>query len=104
MAAHDAAEDGGGMTAHSIASKFRRALRNDTGATFTNEQLRELGRLGVLRMLAEIEAQELCHEKTAPIAETLTGSTNAAMNAHRTGRSLGQSGGRSYIEALARQN
>ncbi|CAB5222840.1 hypothetical protein UFOVP368_37 [uncultured Caudovirales phage] len=90
------------MTAHSIASKFRRALRNETGATFTNDQLRELGRLGVLRMLAEIEAQELCHEKPAPTDATPIGSTSAAMAVRNSGRSLGQAEGRSYIEALAR--
>ncbi len=48
------------MTAHAIASKFRRALRKGTGATFTPEQLRALGEYGVLRLLSEIEADELC--------------------------------------------
>lgn len=48
------------MPAHALAEKFRRALRNGTGATFTNADLRYLGRLGVLVLLAEVEAQELC--------------------------------------------
>ena len=39
------------MTVHTIASKFRRALRNGTGANFTQEQLQELARHGVLHLL-----------------------------------------------------
>jgi hypothetical protein len=57
------------MSAHAIASKFRRALRNGTGANFTNDELGELGRMGVLVMLAEIEARELCGEPAGPPAE-----------------------------------
>lgn len=37
------------MSAHNLASKFRRAIRNGTGASFTHDQLRELGEYGVLR-------------------------------------------------------
>lgn len=40
------------MTAHSIASKYRRALRNETGASFTLDQLRELASYGVLEHIA----------------------------------------------------
>jgi hypothetical protein len=90
------------MTAQAIASKFRRALRNETGVTFTNEQLQELGRLGVLRMLAEKEAEELCPAKIAHTGETPTGSTSGAMANRLSGRSPSRSGGQSYIEALAR--
>ena len=31
------------MSAHALASKLRRAMRNGTGATFSNEQLQQLG-------------------------------------------------------------
>lgn len=44
------------MTAQALASKFRRALRNETGATFTRDQMIELAELGVLKTLAETEA------------------------------------------------
>jgi len=47
------------MPAHSIADKFRRALRNGTGATFTLDQLREMAGYGLLVELARIEANEL---------------------------------------------
>lgn len=50
------------MIAHNLAEKFRRALRNGTGATFSNADLRALGRMGVLLVLAEEEARELCGE------------------------------------------
>ena len=43
------------MSVQPIASKFRRALRKETGATFTYEQMRRLGECGVLRLLAEID-------------------------------------------------
>ncbi len=45
------------MTAAAIASKFRRALRNGTGATLTQEQLRQLAEYGVLKTLALREIQ-----------------------------------------------
>jgi hypothetical protein len=48
-----------------IATKFRRALRNGTGASFTIEQLKELIGHGVLELIAQIEVQELCHTKPA---------------------------------------
>lgn len=54
-----------GVTAHALAEKFRRALRNGTGATFTNAELLHLGRIGALLMIAEAETQELCGAPTA---------------------------------------
>lgn len=90
------------MTVQGIASKFRRALRNGTGASFTNEQLRQLGECGVLRLLAEMEAEELCPAKTAHTGAIPIGSTSAGMGARKTGKSQGPKEGQSYIEALAR--
>ena len=90
------------MTVQSIASKFRRALRNGTGATFTNEQLRQLGECGVLKLLAEMEAEELCPAKIAPTGETHIGSISVETGNRRSGKSPEPSAGRSYIEALAR--
>jgi hypothetical protein len=89
------------VTVQTIASKFRRALRNGTGATFTNEQLRQLGECGVLRLLAEMEAEELCPAKIALTGETPIGSTSGETANPRSGRSLSRSEGQSYIEALA---
>lgn len=90
------------MTASPIASKFRRAMRNKTGANFTYEQLCQLGEYGLLRLLAEKEADELCPAKIVPTGATHIGSTSAVMGARHSGRSLAPSEGRSYIEALAR--
>lgn len=36
------------MSAHAIASKFRRALRNGTGASFTGTEIAEMRELGLL--------------------------------------------------------
>ncbi len=90
------------MTAKSIASKWRRALRNETGATFTLEQLRELTAYGALNLVVSREIEELCPAKIHPTGETHTGSTDAAMENRRSGRLPGRSEGQSYIEALAR--
>lgn len=54
------------MSAHAIANKFRRALRNKTGASFTLDQLREMAGWGVLVELSRIEANELCPVNEAP--------------------------------------
>lgn len=54
------------MSAHAIANKFRRALRNKTGASFTLYQLREMAGWGVLVELSRIEANELCPVNEAP--------------------------------------
>lgn len=61
------------MTAHAIASKFRRALRNGTGANFSHEQLRELGACGVLELLARLENEELCPATKKPSPSEITG-------------------------------
>lgn len=47
------------MPAHKIADKFRRSIRNETGATFTLEQMREMASYGMLAELARLEAEEL---------------------------------------------
>lgn len=91
------------MTAHNIAQKFRRALRNETGATFTHEQLREMARCGVLHLIAKIETEELCPETTAHTEGVNTGSRSAGMDGQRgSGKSLDMNAGRSFIAALAR--
>lgn len=82
------------MSAQAIASKFRRALRNGTGANFTNDELRELGRMGVLVMLAEVEARELCGGPAYSPVETRPAEESSSH------RSRGVSDGRAYIEAL----
>lgn len=48
------------MKAHALAEKFRRALRNGTGATFSYRDLLYMGQMGSLMLLAEAEARELC--------------------------------------------
>lgn len=48
------------MSGHAIAEKFRRALRNGSGATFTLDQLRDMARWGILLDLARREVDELC--------------------------------------------
>ena len=47
------------MSYQAIASKFRRALRNGTGASFTLDQLRLMADAGILNQLAQLEANEL---------------------------------------------
>lgn len=47
------------MSYQAIASKFRRALRNGTGASFTLEQLYLMADAGILNQLAQLEADEL---------------------------------------------
>lgn len=84
------------MTAHRIASKFRRALRNGTGANFTNDELRELGRMGVPMMLAEAEARELCGEPF----NTERQSGQGGRGEGKPAPPLSQSDGKAYIEAL----
>ena len=49
------------MSAQAIASKIRRALRNETGLTLSKEQIRELvARHGLLEALSRAEIEELC--------------------------------------------
>ena len=47
------------MIAHQIAEKFRRAIRNDTGAAFTHAQLLWMAQNGLLLLLAKAEIEEL---------------------------------------------
>ena len=75
------------MTVQTIAKKFRRALRNGTGATFTPEQLKELAEIGLLKTLAILEAEELCPAKIHPTSSETTGSTNGATANPRSGKS-----------------
>ena len=42
-----------------LASKYRRALRNGTGARFTHEELQALANIGTLETLQIAEAREL---------------------------------------------
>jgi excisionase family DNA binding protein len=42
-----------------ILDKLRRAYRNSTGAHFTNDELKELAKAGVLHLLAKAEADEI---------------------------------------------
>jgi excisionase family DNA binding protein len=46
-------------TASALADKLRRAQRNNTGAQFSNAELRALAEFGVLHMLAKAEADEI---------------------------------------------
>ena len=91
------------MSAHTIASKVRRALRNETGVSLTLDQLRELVREdNLLNSLSEREASELCPAKPATTCETPTGLTRGAMGSRPiSGRSRAMSEGRSFIAALA---
>ena len=75
------------MTAQAIMSKYRRALRNGTGMTLSNDQLRELGEFGVLSLLSQIEAEELCPANTNT-KTAISGSTSGATaNPPTSGRS-----------------
>jgi hypothetical protein len=86
-----------------IAKKFRRALRNQTGATFTLEQLQHMAEAGILKYLAELESDELCPSKNPNSSITDTGSTSGGTAKPRTsGRSLDESEARSFIAALGK--
>lgn len=88
------------MTYQSIASKFRRALRNKTGATFTLDQLKQLAEVGVLNHLAQLESEELCATNLNTAA---AGSPTAETEKRQAStRSLGVTEGQSFIEALGR--
>lgn len=92
------------MTAHSIASKFRRAIRNGTGATFTNEQLQEMAGYGLLKTLALIESEELCPERLPPTSSVTSGSTKGGTENRPTSGRLpptGRERGPLSIEALS---
>lgn len=47
------------LTGASVAEKLRRALRNETGVSFTYEQLVWMARHGVLELIAKAEIAEL---------------------------------------------
>lgn len=90
------------MTAQTIASKFRRSLRNGTGATFTLEQMKELASFGVLKMLATKEADELCPETGSPSENTgsISGGTESPPTSGRS-RPIPRNRGPLSIEALS---
>jgi hypothetical protein len=89
------------MSVQSIATKYRRALRNGTGAKFTFDQLQELASLGVLELIAQIEAQELYPAKPAHISSVTSGSTSGAMAVPQvSGKSPERPRDLSYIAAL----
>lgn len=71
------------MGIQGIVSKYRRALRNGTGATFSLEQLREMAECGVLETLAVMEANELCPAKIANMSSEITGSISGATASRR---------------------
>lgn len=54
------------MSYQAIASKFRRALRNGTGASFTLDQLHLMADAGILNQLAQLEADELRSQHKVP--------------------------------------
>lgn len=88
------------MTYQSIANKFRRALRNRTGATFSLDQLRQLAEAGVLKHLAELESEELCatHLNTADAGSP----TDETERRQASTRSLDANEAQSFIAALGR--
>ncbi len=82
-----------------IASKFRRALRNGTGATFALDQLQEMAGHGILRTLAMLEAEELCPVRPEPVQAAPAATENEAPSASHRPAALGD--GRAFIAALA---
>ena len=76
------------MSAQSIMSKYRRALRNGTGMTLSHEQVRELGEYGVLKLLAQIEVEELCPANDQSIKSANTGSASAGTGSRPTSGKL----------------
>lgn len=89
------------MTYQTIAKKFRRALRNGTGATFTLDQLRQLAEAGVLKHLAELESDELCasNSNTADAGST----SDETVKPQGSTRSLDATEAQSFIAALGRK-
>ncbi len=95
----------GGATAAAIAHKYRRALKNGTGAHLTLAELQLLAHLGALDLVTRAENEELTNwqEILARIPSGNTGSTNAATgNPPVSGRSPQSppTDDRSYIKAL----
>jgi hypothetical protein len=76
------------MSAHAIAQKFRRALRNGSGATFSLDQLREMASWGVLVDLSRIEANEIWPADNVPATQASTTQPAPINEAHRDRGSL----------------
>jgi hypothetical protein len=92
-------------TASTIAHKYRRALKNGTGAHLTLAELQLLAHLGALDLVTRAENEELTNwqEILARMPSANTGSTNAAMVKPPASGRLPQSpptDDRSYIKAL----
>ena len=90
-----------------IAKKYRRALRNETGAKFTLDELRALVDIGTLDTIIQAEAEEIkgswarTHHLTS---SATTGSTSAAtVAAPISGKSpdMTPRQDRTYIAALS---
>jgi hypothetical protein len=47
------------VSARDLANKLRRALRNETGTSFSLEELRQLGDMGVVDLVVERELEEM---------------------------------------------
>lgn len=95
------------MTAQAIVKKYRRAIRNRTGATFTHEQLMELARYGVLETLLKLEVEELCPGKNLPTSSETTGLINGETEPPpKFGKlpPMPPKAGKSFIEALVGGN
>lgn len=91
------------MTYQSIAKKFRRALRNQTGATFTLEQLERMAEAGILNYIAQLESDELCPSKNPNSSIMDSGSTSGGTGRRPiSGRSLDASEAQSFIAALGK--
>lgn len=82
-----------------IAKKFRRALRNGTGATFTLEQLEHMAEAGILQYLAKLESDELCKSRSLNMAGSGS-ATGATARPPVSGRSHGANVGPSFIDQL----
>ena len=92
-------------TASTIAHKYRRALKNGTGAKLTFAELQLLAHLGALDLVTRAENEELTNwqEVLARISSGTTGSTTAAtVRPPASGRSPQSpaTDDRSYIKAL----
>lgn len=87
------------MTYQAIAGKFRRALRNGHGATFTPDQLRNMAEVGILKFLAELESDELCRNQSLNTADAGLPSVETEKRP-TSGRSLDASEAQSFIDQL----
>jgi hypothetical protein len=92
-------------TASTIAHKYRRALKNGTGANLTLPELQLLARLGALDLVTRAENEELMNwqEILAGSLSGPPGSTTAAIGRPPVSASLPQSQAtddRAYVKAL----